>query len=109
MSVSPKKTLAGLLCALLLAAPAPAAAKVSVTIEVAYGGVIGCGLAFFVYFGGTWESGLAGRGLQSALIEVGDGPAHLGVPIPSLVLLDDAAAAPAGHRRVQLDLLRWRF
>ena len=109
MSVTPKKALVGLLCALLLAAPAPASAKVTVTIEVAYGGVVGCGLAFFVYFGGAWESGLAGRALQSALIEVGDGPAHLGVPIPSLAPVNDAAAEPAGHQRVQLDLLRWRF
>jgi len=109
MAISPKTIAAGLLCALLLTAPAPAAATVTVSIEFVSSGVIGCGLVFYLYISGSWESGFAGSGLQGALVEVSGGRAHLGVPVPSLLPALDAGGEPAGHETVQVDLLRWRF
>lgn len=104
-----KVAAAGSLCALLLAAPAPAAARGTVTVEVVYEGVIGCGLGIFIYFAGSWEAPFAPRGLQSALLEFSDGRARVGVPVPALRFGSDPAGEQSSHDSIQFDLLRWRF
>jgi len=110
MSISLKKIAAALsLCALLLAAPTPAAARVVVSIEFVYGGVVGCGLGFFLYFAGSWEVPFAARSLQSALVEISDGRARVGVPVPSLSLGSDPDGEQRARDAIRLDLLRWRF
>lgn len=110
MTTSLKKfAAAGSLCALLLVAPAPAAARVTVSVEVIYGGVAGCGLGLFFYFAGSWEVPFAARNLQSALLEISDGRARVGVPLPSLHFESDLDGGQRPHDAIQLDLLRWRF
>jgi len=104
-----KAATAGALCALLLVAPTPAAARVAVTVEFAVGGVAACGVGFFLYFAGSWESAFAARGLQGAMLEISEGRARLGVPIPALGLVSDPAGEQVAHDAIQLDLLRWRF
>ncbi len=103
-----KKAVVGAVCALLLLAPVPASAGVTITFEVA-GGVVACGLGFLFYFGGSWEASLADRGLQGTLLELSDGRVRLGVPVPSLNLVSDPAGEEVAHEALQLDLLRWRF
>ena len=93
------------LCALFLAAPAPAAARVTVSVEFVYGGVVGCGLGIFVYLADSWEIPLATRGLQGALVEFSAGRARVGVPLPSLSLVDEQVP----RRALQVDLFRWGF
>lgn len=110
MAVSLKKIAAAVsLCALLLVSPAPAAARVTISIEVVYGGVAGCGLGLFFYFAGSWELPFAARNLQSALLEISDGRARVGLPVPSLRFDGDLDGGQRSHDTVQLDLLRWRF
>ncbi len=104
-----KAAAAGSLCALLLATPTPATARVTVTVEVVYGGVIGCGLGLFVYFAGSWEIPFAASGLQSALLELGGGRTRLGVPVPSLSLGSSPDGEQRAHDAILLNLLRWRF
>lgn len=105
-----KQATAGVaLCALLLARPAPAAARVTVTVEFAYGGLAACGVGFFLYFASSWEVPFAARRLQGPLLELSDGQAHLGVPIPSFRLGGDPSGEQVAHDAIQLDLLRWRF
>lgn len=99
----------GLLCALLLAAPIPAAASGTVTVEVAYGGVIGCGLGIFIFFAGSWEVPFAPRDLQGALLELGDGRARVGVPVPVLRFGNGQDGEQTSHDSIQFDLIRWRF
>lgn len=97
---------AGALCALLLATPAPAAARVTISVEVAYGGVLVGGVGFFLYLGASWDVPLAMRDLPTSLLEIGPGRTRLGVPLPRLDAdPDDAPARP----EVSFDLLRWRF
>jgi hypothetical protein len=109
MSNLKRTAAAGLLCTLLLVAPAPAAAGVTVTVEIVYGGVIGCGLGFFLYFAGAWEVPFAERAPQGVLLELSEGRARLGVPIPSLGLGSDPSGEPAPRDEIRLDLVRWRF
>ena len=110
MEMNLKKTAAvGALCALLLVAPTPASARVTVSVEVAYGGVVGCGLVFLLSFSGSWEAGLAAHELQGALLELEGGRAQVGVPIPSLRFDGDASGDQVQRDTIQLDLLRWRF
>lgn len=100
---------AGVLSALLLAAPTPASARVTVTVEVAYGGVIVGGIGLFIYIGGSWEVSLAGRSLPTALLEIREGRAQLGVPLPRLHLDSVTAGTAATDEQLRIDLLRWRF
>ena len=110
MAINLKKTAAaGALCALLLTAPTPASARVTISVEVAYGGVVGCGLVFLLYFSGSWEAGFGARSLQGALLELSDGRAQWGVPLPSLGLGSDPSGDQVQRDTIQLDLLRWRF
>ena len=110
MAITLKKTAAaGALCALLLATPIPASATATITVEFAYGGVAACGIGFFVYIAGSWEVPFATRSLQGALLEVGDGRARFGVPLPSLSVVSDPSGLQGPHDALQFDLLRWRF
>lgn len=96
-------------CALtLLAAPGPADARVTVTVEFAYGAVVAGGVGIFIAFGGSWDVSLAERGLPTALLEVRDGTVRAGLPLlsPRLTVDGPERATVDG---VQLDLLRWRF
>lgn len=110
MPINLKKAFAaGTLCTLLLLASTPAAARVTVTVEVASGGVVVCGLGFFLYFAGSWESPLATYEPRGVLLELSAGRAHVGLPIPALRLGNDPAAGQVSADGFQLDLLRWRF
>lgn len=109
MAAIPRTLAAGALCALLLAAPAPAAARVTVSVEFVYGGVLACGLGIFIAFGGSWDIDLADRLPSGALLEVGAGRSRLGLPLPALELVDDADGGLRSHERLHFDLLRWRF
>lgn len=100
---------AGALCALILAAPAPVAARVTVTVQIAYGAVVVGGVGLFVAVGGSWELPFANRDLPTALLEIGDGNFRPGIPLPSLSGGYDPAAADHSVPGVRIDLLRWRF
>ena len=104
-----KAATAGVMCALLLVAPATASAQGTVTVEVAYGGVAVCGVGIFFYFAGSWEIPFVPRALQGALLELGAGRARLGVPLPSLHFDADSSGEPVAHDAIHFDLLRWRF
>jgi hypothetical protein len=97
------------LCALLLGAPAPASARVTVNVQIAFGAVVAGGVGFFVSIGGSGELPFAPRSLPTAVLEVSDGRASLGVPLPSLELVPDPADDGNPPARVQVNLVRWRF
>lgn len=104
-----KGLIAFALCAALVAAPAPAAAYVTVTVEFVYGGiVVGC-VGIFVAIGGTWDMPFVRRPLQTALIEVGPAGTSLGVPVPSFAAAADQPDGAAARGGVQLDVVRWSF
>jgi len=100
---------AALVCAIILSTSSPAAASVSVTVEFAYSGVVLGGVGLFVYFGGSWEIPFAGRNIPTALLEIREGRARLGVPLPSLPLATDMSGAPGPGGALHIDLLHWRF
>lgn len=107
MRARPLALIAALTAALLFA-PAPAAARVTVTVEIAYGGVVVGGVGFFVYIAGSWEYPLAGREIPTALLEVrGDG-CRWGVPLPQPRLAPGEGAGAAADGAL-LDLVRVRF
>ena len=97
-----------LLAAAQLLSPAPAHARVTISIEIAYGGIVVGGVGFFVYIAGAWEIPLAERGIPTALLEVrGDG-SRWGVPLirPRAAALERRERGGEGF---EVDLLRWRF
>ena len=100
---------AAALAALLLAAPAPAAARVVITVQVAYGSVVVGGVGFFLFFAGSWEVPFVPRDLPTSLVDVQGSRVRLGVPLPSLCLDAGDAGSPEAEARMQLELLRWRF
>lgn len=93
----------------MLGAPATAAARVTVTVQIAYGAVVVGGVGVFVAVGGYWNLGFADRALPTALLEVADGSVRPGIPLPVLT----REAGPTGDDRsapsVGLELFRWRF
>ena len=101
--------IAAALCALLLGAPAPAAARVTVTVHVAYGAVVVGGVGIFIAVGGSWDPGFAGQPLPTALLEVANGAVHTGIPLPGLDAQADPIDADGSAINVKLDLFRWRF
>lgn len=95
-------------CAALFAAPTPASARVVVTVEVAYGGIVAGGVGLFIYFGGSWEVPFAVGELPTALLEITPGRTRFGVPLPSLGPDPGQTGTPVIDA-LHLDLVRWRF
>jgi hypothetical protein len=101
---------AALLGALMsVAPPAPAAARTTVTVQITYGAVVAGGVGVVVYLGGRWDLSLAGREGPPALLEIRDGRARLGVPLPVLDAWEGPGRAPDAAPAIRVDLLRWRF
>lgn len=101
--------IAAALCALVLGAPSPAAARVTVTVQIAYGAVVVGGVGIFIAVGGAWDLGFAGRALPTALLEVANGTVRPGIPLPALNLEPESTGADRAAPSVRFDLLRWRF
>lgn len=99
---------AAAVCATLLAAPVPAPARVVVTVEVAYGGIVAGGVGVFIYFGSSWEVPFAAGDLPTALVEITPGRTRFGVPLPSLGP-DPGQTGSRSIDALHLDLVRWRF
>jgi hypothetical protein len=93
-----------------LGSPAPATARVIVSVEFVYGSVAAGGVGIFVALSGSWEAFARDGGIPDALIEVRGTRVRLGMP---LVPLQAAADDDAGDRPVAdgllLNLVRWRF
>jgi hypothetical protein len=101
--------LAALTCALMLGAPATAAARVTVTLQFAFGAVAVGGVGFFIVVGAAGDLGFAGHDLPTALLEVAKGEVRAGVPVPALDVKADPIDADQTGPAVRLDLFRWRF
>jgi hypothetical protein len=106
---SGRTVIVGALCLALLGAPVPAAARVTVTFQFAYGAVVVGGVGVFIAVGGTWDLGLARRDASAALLELGEGGLRAAVPVPALCLAPDPAEPERAVPGVRVDLLRWRF
>lgn len=105
--LSAKGVAATVLCGLLLAAPLPAAARVTFTVQFAYGSVLVGGVGFFIYLAGGWEFPLASRELPTTLLEIRADRVRFGLPL--LFPRPAPGAVDARGQGVQLDLVRWRF
>ncbi len=84
-------------------------ARVTVTVQIAYGGVVVGGVGFFFYLAGSWEMSLAERGFPTALLEIRNDGVRFGVPLPVPDVASTPAAGDGELDGVRLDLLRWRF
>lgn len=87
---------------ILFGVPAPAAARVAVSVELAFGGMVVGGVGFFVYLAGSWGFSRGTRDVPTALVEVCGNRARLGVPLP-------LPGYDFERDVVRFDLVRWRF
>lgn len=108
----PGRSIAAIAVAGLLAlgAPAPAAARVVISVEFVFGGVAAGGLGIYVAASGTWSSFAAKRDIPDALLEVRGTRPRFGIPFAPLPALsgDEYGERPAADG-LNLNLLRWRF
>lgn len=95
---------------LLLARPAPASARVTVSVEFVFGGVAVGGIGIFVALSGTWETFAALEGIPDALVEFRGTRPRLGIPfaLPQPLPGDDQTGRPPTGGPL-FNLVRWRF
>ncbi len=106
-----RRALGAALCGWLLFAGATADAEVQVSVTVAFGSAVACGVGAYVYASGSWESMLGGApALPTSLVEISPGGFALGVPLIQPGLRSDPRDDPPGKAEgVRVELLRWRF
>lgn len=99
-----------ILAVLFLLQAVPCEARVTITVQFAYGTLIVGGFSLMVYFSQSYVLRHLASGEDTALFNIGDKPIRTGVPTPRFRGRhpDREDGVPSGYE-YRLDLIRWRF
>ncbi|NVM25223.1 MAG: hypothetical protein HWN70_04810 [Desulfobacterales bacterium] len=89
--------------------PSPCAAKTTVTVQIAYGGMICGGVSLYLYFFRSFETSLCSPDIMPALLNIRSGKIFLGIPAieceQSVTEIPPNRSVGSYHVR----FLRWEF
>jgi len=93
----------------LLFFPSPCAAKTTVTVQIAYGGMICGGVSLYLYFWRSFETSLCSPDIMPALLNIRSGKIFLGIPAIECEQFVTEIPSNRSMGSYYVRFLRWEF